>query len=144
MNYQHRSKPVTDVDKEEKGGQWGALGGPYRDRGRYVRGSLEDVGTLPPRKEGGDPVDHVRGYVFGEEEGPQLSRIDLVEAGFYVEEEGGYPLEGSLQGSDLVGEGGHRVRGAEARDGGALVWVEQAGLSCQRGGPDGKDALKDL
>ena len=43
-----------------------------------------------------------------------------------------------------MGEGGHRIRGAEAREGAALVRVEQAGLSCQRGEPDGKDALKDF
>ena len=52
------------------------------------------------------------------------SRVDIIEAGFYVEEEGGDFQEGSLKGSDFVGEGGHCFRGAEAREGAALVWVE--------------------
>ena len=54
-----------DVDEEEKGEQPGALGGPYRDRGRYARGALEDEGAPPPREEGRNPVDHVGRYVFG-------------------------------------------------------------------------------
>ena len=43
-----------------------------------------------------------------------------------------------------MGEGGHRIRGAEAREGAALVWVKQARLPCQRGEPDGQDGFKDL
>ena len=43
-----------------------------------------------------------------------------------------------------MGEGGHRVRGAEAREGAALVGVEQACMSCQSGEPDGEDAFEDL
>ena len=113
-----------NVDEEEKGGQRGALGGPYRDRGRYVGGALKDEGAPPPSEERGNPVDHVRGYVFGEEEGSELGRVDVVEAGLYVEEEGGDFQEGSLKGSDFMGEGGRCVRGAEAREGAALVWVE--------------------
>ena len=85
---------------------------------------MEDQGAPSRSEEGGDPVDHVRGYVFGEEEGPKLSRVDVIEARFYVEEVGGDFQEGSLKGSDFVGEGGHCVRGAEAREGAALVWVE--------------------
>ena len=85
---------------------------------------MEDQGAPPPSEEGGDPVDHVRGDVFGEEEGRKLSCVDLFEAGFYVEEEGGDLQEGSFKGSDFVGEGGHCVRGAEAREEAALVWVE--------------------
>ena len=100
------------------------MGGPYRDQGGYPRGALEDEGPPPPREEGGNPVDHVGGYVSGEEEGPKPICVDFVEAGFYVEEEGGYFQDGSLKGSDLMGEGGHGVRGAEAREGAALVWVE--------------------
>ena len=85
---------------------------------------MEDECTFPPHEKGGDPVDHVGGYVLGKEEGPKLCRIHVVEAGLYVEEEGGYLQEGSLKGSDFMGEGGHRVRGAEARKGAALVRVE--------------------
>ena len=61
-----------DIDKEKKGGQRGALGGPHRDRGWYDGGALEGKSALPPCEEGGDPVDHLRGYVFGEEKGSQL------------------------------------------------------------------------
>ena len=53
-----------DVDAEEEGGQRGALGGPYRDRSRYVGGALEEQRALPPCEEGGDTVNHVRRYVF--------------------------------------------------------------------------------
>ena len=120
------------------------MGGPYSDRGRYAGGALEDLGVFPPSEEGGDPVDHVAGYVFGEEEGPKLGRVDVVEAGFCVEEEGGDFEAGSLKGSDLVGECGHRIRGAEAREGAALVWVEQARLSRQSSEPDSEDAFKDF
>ena len=102
------------------------MGGPYRDQSGYARGAMEDERTLPPCEEGGDPVDHIRGYVFGKQEGPKLGRVDVVKTGLYVEEEGGYLQEGSLKGVDLVGEGGYRVRGAEAREGAALVRVEQA------------------
>ena len=85
---------------------------------------MQDQGAPSSSQEGGDPVDHVGGYVLGEEEGPKLGRVDVIEAGFYVDEEGGHFQEGSLQGSDFVGEGGHCVRGAKAREGAALVWVE--------------------
>ena len=78
---------------------------------------MKDWGALPPCKEGGDPVDHVREYVLRQEEGPQLRRVDVIKASFYVEEEGGYLQERSLKGIDFMGECGHRVRGAEAREG---------------------------
>ena len=98
-----------NVDEEEEGGQRGTLRGPYRDRGRYVRGALEDEGESPPSEERRDPVDHVRGYVFGKEEGLELGRVDVVEAGLYVEEEGGDLQEGPLKGSDFMDEGGRCV-----------------------------------
>ena len=52
-------------------------------------GTLEDEGAPSPSEERGNPVDHVGGYVFGMEEGPELGRVDIVEAGLYVVEEGG-------------------------------------------------------
>ena len=113
-----------DIDKEEEGGQWGALGGPYRDRSRYVRRGLEDKGALPPRKEGGNPVDHVRGNAFGEEEGSQFRRIDVIESGFYVEKHGRDFQKGPMEGSNFVDEGGYRVSGAEAGKEATLVLVE--------------------
>ena len=41
-------------------------------------------------------------------------------------------------------EGGYRVRTIETRKGARLVPVEEAGLSCQRGEPDGENAFKDI
>ena len=117
-----------DVDQEEKGGEGTTLGGPYRDRSGYVRSALEDERSLSSSNEGRDPVDHVGGYVLGKEEGQKLCRIDIVKAVFYVKEEGGYLQEGSLEGPEFIGQGGHSVRGAEAREGAALVRMEQAGL----------------
>ena len=105
---------------------------------------MEDQCALPSGKEGGDPVDHLGGYVSGEQEGPELGRTDVVEAGLYVKEEGGYLQEGSLKGIDLVSEGGYRVPGAEAREGATLVWVKQARLPCQGGESNGEDAFQDL
>ena len=133
-----------DVDEEEKGRQWGAFGGPYRDHGRYAGGTFKDEVTSSSCEEGGDTVDHIGGYVFGEQAGPELRRVDIVKTSFYVEKEGGYLQEGSLEGSDFVGEGGHRIRGAEAGEGAALVRVTQACLSCQGGEPDCENALNDF
>ena len=79
----------SDVDQEEKGGERRALGGPYREWGGYIGGPLEDKGTLSSRKERGDPVDHIYGNVFGEEDEPKLRRVDIVQASLYVKEECG-------------------------------------------------------
>ena len=105
---------------------------------------MEDQCALPSRKEAGDPVDHVGGYIFGEQEGPKLGRVDVVEASLYVEEEGGHLQEGPLEGVDLVSEGGYCIRGTEAREGATLVRVKQACFPCQGGESDGKDAFEDL
>ena len=43
-----------------------------------------------------------------------------------------------------MGEGGCSVQGAETGEGAALVWVKQAGLSCQGGESNGKDPLKNV
>ena len=113
-----------DINEEKEGGQRGPLGGPYRDRSRYIGRLLEDESTLPSCEEEGDPVDQVRGYAFGEKKGSQFRRIDVVETGLYVEEEGGDLQKRPVKGSDFVGEGGHRVGGAGAGKGATLVWVE--------------------
>ena len=120
------------------------MGGPYRDRGGYRGGALENERALSPSQEGGNPVDHVEGYVFGKEKGPKLRHIHVVKSGLYVEEEVGEPPEWSLEGSDFMHEGDYCVRGAKAREGAALVRVEQANLPCQGGEPDRNDAFKDL
>ena len=133
-----------NVDEEEKGGERGTLRGSYRDRGRYVGGALEDEGAPSPRKERGNSVDHVGGYVPGEEVGSELGRVNVVEAGLYVEEESRDFKEGSLKGSDFMGEGCNCVPGGEAREGAALVWVEKARLSRQGGEPGCKDAFEDF
>ena len=113
-----------DIDEEQEGRKRGALRGSHRDRGGRVWGALEDEGALSAGEEGGDPVDHVGRYVPGEQERPKFGRVDVVKAGLYVEEEGGHLQKGPLKGVDLVGEGGHRIRGAEAGEGAALVGVK--------------------
>ena len=85
---------------------------------------MEDEGAPSPREERGNPVDHVGGYVFGEEEGSELGRVDIVEAGLYVEEESGDFQERSWKGSDFMSESDYCIRGAEAREGATSVWVE--------------------
>ena len=117
-----------DINQEEEGGQRGALGGSYRDGGWAIGGALGDKSALPPREEGGDPFDHIGGYVFGEEKGPQFCRIDIVEADLYIREKSGHLQEGSLEGPNLLGEGGDCIRGAESRKGATLVGVEQTKL----------------
>ena len=49
-----------------------------------------------------------------------------------------------MEGPNFVGEGGYGIRSAETVKGATLVWVEKAGLSCQSGESDGKDAFKDF
>ena len=105
---------------------------------------MEDESALSFRKEEGDPVDHVGWYIFGKEDGPKPSGIDVVKASFHLEEEGGDFQKGSLEGFYLVGEDGYRIQGAEAGEGATLVGVEQAILSCEGGESDCEDALEDL
>ena len=131
-----------NVDEEMKGGQRGTLRGSYPDRGPYVGGALEDESAPSPSEERGNPVDHVGEYVFGEKEGSELGRVNVVAAGLYVEEEGGQLQEGSWKRSDFMGEGGRCVRGAEAGEGAILVWVDWASLPRQRSEPDGKGFLR--
>ena len=85
---------------------------------------MEDEGTLSPCEEGRNPVNHIGEYVRGEEKGPEFSRVDVVKASLYVEEEGGHLEEGSLKGSDFMGEGGDHTRGAKAREGATLGKVK--------------------
>ena len=43
-----------------------------------------------------------------------------------------------------MSEGGYGIRGTEAREGAALVWMKQACFPCQGGESDGEDAFEDL
>ena len=79
-----------DVDEEQQRGYGGALRGPDLNRCFCARGALEDQGAGAFREEGGDLVDHVRGDVFSEEEGPEFGGVDIVETGLDVEEMGGH------------------------------------------------------
>ena len=49
-----------------------------------------------------------------------------------------------MKGVYLMGEGGHRIRGAEARKGATLVGVKQSRLSCQGGESDGENTFEDF
>ena len=62
---------------------------------------------------------------MGEESRPQLVGINIVEVGFYVQEEGRDVKAGLLYGADFICEGGNRVRQAETRERATLVGVEE-------------------
>jgi len=115
-----------DVQKEEKGRDGGPLRGADGNWGGDVGGTLEDEGTGPLRQERGYQVDHIGGNVGGQKPGPEGGGVDVVEAGFDVQEEGGDLMSGSLKGFYLVCEGEAGVGGAEPGEGAALVRMEAA------------------
>jgi len=63
--------------------------------------------------------------VGGQESGSEGGGVDIVEASFDVQEEGGDLQSGSLEGSYLMCEGEAGVGGAKSREGAAVVWVEE-------------------
>ena len=79
--------------------------GPHLDRCNRARGALKDKGAGELGEEGGDPIDHVGGDVFIEEERPELGGVDVVETCFNIEEEGGARPSWALEGADLVNQG---------------------------------------
>jgi len=98
----------------------GALG----NRGGEVGGALEDkrAGALGP--EAGYPVDHIGGYVGGQQSSCEDGGIDVVKASFNVHEEGGDLPSRSLEGFYLLCEGEAGVGGAESWQGATLVRVD--------------------
>jgi len=112
--FRDRHVKGRNIYEKTQRGDWGPLWGAYRDRGGGVRGSLEQQGASPFRQEGGDPVNHVRGYVGGQEPSSEGGGVDIVEAGFDVEQEGGDLQPGSLKSSYLLCEGEAGVGGAES------------------------------
>jgi len=105
---------------------------------------LENQGTGSFRQEGGYPVDHVGGDLGGEKSGPEGRGIDIVEAGFDVEEEGGDLQSGSLKSLYFVSESKAGVGGAKSWQGAALVGVEKAFGSGDGSQPDCHHTFEDL
>ena len=71
-------------------------------------------------------MDHVGGYVGGQESGSEGGGVDVVETSFDVQEEGGDLQSGSLESFYLMCECEAGVCGAESREGAELVRVEEA------------------
>jgi len=82
--------------------------------------------------------------VGGQGPGPEDDGVDVIEAGFDVEKEGGGLEPESLEGSDLVGESEAGVGGAEARERAALVRVKEALGSGDGRQPDCHHPFKDF
>ena len=61
--------------------------------------------TGPLRQDGGYPVDHIGGYTGGQKSGSEGGGIDIFEASFDIQEEGGDVQSGSQEGFDLMSEG---------------------------------------
>ena len=97
---------------------------------------MEDQGTGPFGQERGNPVDNIRGGVFGQEGSAEGGGVDVVAASLDVEEEGGDPESGSLKGPDLVCQGEAGVRGTKHGEGAALSGVEHV-----LGAGDGRESL---
>ena len=130
------------VDEEKRRGYGGALWGSDFNWGSRARSVLEDQGTGAFGEKGGDPVYHVSGDVFSEEEGSELGGVNVVESSFDVEKEGRDHPSWTLEGADFIDQGGAGIRGAESRERAALVGVEEAGLVGQLGESDGHDSFQ--
>ena len=80
----------------------------------------------------------------GQEPGSEGGRVDVVEAGCDVQEDGGDFQSGSLESLYLMCKGEAGVGGAESREGAALVWVEETLGLCDGGQSDCHHSFKDL
>src|ERR1700712_3056243 len=79
-----------------------------------------------------------------EEAGSQPRGVDVVETCLDVQKEGGHFEPWSLEGAHFVDKGGAGVRSAQAWEGAALIWVEEASSPCQGRQPNGHDPFQDL
>ena len=100
------------------------MGGAHRNQGGEVGGALEDQSTGPLRQEGRYTVDHIGGYVGGQESGFEGGGIDFVEASFNVQEKRGELQFRSLESLYLMCDGEADVGGAEFWQGATLVQLE--------------------
>ena len=78
--------------------------GPNFNQGFRAGGALKNKGAGAFREERGDPVDHVRGDVFSEEEGPEFGGIKVVKPSLDIEEKGEDDPPRALEGADLVNQ----------------------------------------
>ena len=133
-----------DVEKEEEGGNGEPLGGAEGNWGRKVGGALEHYGAGSFRQEGRNPVDHIGGYVGGQEPGSKGRGVDIVEAGFDVQKQGRALQSGSLKGFYLMCKGEADIGGAESREGAALLWVVETFGFGDGGQSDCHHSFEDL
>jgi len=89
-------------------------------------------------------VDHIGGHVAGQEPGSEGGGVDIVEAGFGVQKEGGDFQSWSPKGFYHICKGEAGVGGADSREGAALVWVEVTCGSGDGGESDCHHSFKDL
>ena len=80
----------------------------------------------------------------GQERGPEGGGVDVVEACFDVEEEGGDLEFGPLESADPMHQGEAGVRGAKAREGAVFFGVEHVLGAGDGGEPNRHDTFKDL
>jgi len=102
------------------------VGGSNRDGGKYLRGALVEEAAPSVGQAGPGPSHQVRIDPFGLEHAAEGGGVDVVETPLDVQEEGRYLSLSHLEGSDLVSEGGRRIRGREAHQRSALVLVQEA------------------
>ena len=75
---------------------------------------MENQGAGSLRQEGGYPVDHIGGYVGGQESSPEGGGVDIVEASFDVQKEGGDLQSRAVEGFYFMCESETGVGGAES------------------------------
>ena len=114
------------INKEMQWRDAGALRGPNVDGGWGTWCVLENQRTATLTQGGGDPRDEVvRDPAFPVDAG-QSRVVDVIKAGFDVQEKGGHLQARPLQGFHVVHEGAVGIVSAQPREGAALVRVNQA------------------
>jgi len=115
-----------NVNKEKQRRDGGALRGADIDGGQGAWRDLENQCAATITQKGSDSGDQVVGYpTFPEDEG-QCCIVGLVKTRFDVQKEGGHLQARPLQGFNVVHKGEPGIESAQAREGAALVRVNQA------------------
>jgi len=120
------------------------LGGAYRDWGEHLGGPLVEEPAGPAGKERVGPRHKVRADPFGPKHAAECGGVDVVESHLYVKKERGDLSSSHAEGLYLVSECGDRVRGREAGQRAALVWIQEAGCPGHAGESGVHDPLEDL
>jgi len=98
-----------DVDYKQEGGDWGALGGAHRHRGKHSGGLLIKELAGYARQERPGPGHKIRVDPFGSKHTAEGGGVDVVAAPFYVKKKCGDLTSSHLEGLYLVGEGGYPI-----------------------------------